>query len=93
MSPVHCQLRLVDSRAALPRVVSVLHARGLEVEHLHVEDGRLCALVHGAVPARVLAVLRRVVDVEQVALSSTCVRRAVPQLPTRFLVRREELAG
>jgi hypothetical protein len=93
MSTVHCQLRLAPGRAALPRVVSVLHARGLEVEHLHVEGDQLCALVHGAVPARVLAVLRRVVDVEQVALSATCVRRAVPPLPTRYLVRREQLAG
>jgi hypothetical protein len=93
MSPVHCQLRLAAGRAALPRVVSVLHARGLEVGHLHVEGDQLCALVEGATPARVLAVLRRLVDVEQVALSSSCVRRALPQLPTRYLVRREELAG
>ena len=93
MSPVHCQVRLATGRAALPRVVSVLHARGLEVEHLHVEEGRLCALVHGAAPARVLAVLRRLVDVDQVALSATCVRRVAPVLPTRYLVHREQLAG
>jgi hypothetical protein len=87
--PVHCLLQLTGSRAALPRVVSVLHARGLTVEHLHLDGTRLCVAVRGAGPHRITGVLERLADVVAVHLGASCDER--PALPTRYLVWREEL--
>jgi hypothetical protein len=85
----HCRVRVSDVRSAVPRLVSVVHARGLTLEHLHVEGTAVCLAVRGAGPARVAAVLERLVDVADVQLTSSCQQR--PSLPTRYLVWREEL--
>ena len=54
----HLRMTLLGD-AALARAVTVLAARGIAVEHLHVEGAEACALVSGE---RAGAVLGRLVD-------------------------------
>ena len=82
----HCRVRVSASRSAVPRIVSVLHARGLALEHLHVDGRELCLAVRGAAASRLPALLGRVVDVHDVELTATCLER--PVLPTRYVVLR-----
>ena len=87
MTHHHLAFVLQPDRAALPRVVSALHARGLHVEHLRVEGAVGCAEVRGDVEAeRIRQVLLRLVDVREVRRAGACVHRAVTTLPTRCLV-------
>lgn len=91
----HCSLVLAAHRAALPRVVSALHARGLDVRHLHVEDGNACVLVDGPAAHRAVVLLARLVDVVEVVETTACVRPpsrpTVHPARTRFLVSRQPL--
>jgi hypothetical protein len=91
VNPVHCRVQLADGRAALPRVVALLHGKGLAVEHLHIEGSTGCLLVSGAAASRALAVLERLVDVVSVELTRTCREQPAPVLPTRYVIWREEL--
>lgn len=87
--PTHVRLRLVRP-AALAKLVSVLHAKALDVVRLHVECSDVCLSVTGSAPDRLLPLLHRVVDVVDVAVTSTCTRRPAPRhLTTRSLVRRQ----
>ena len=89
----HVQLALAPHRAALPRVVSAVHAKGWAVEHLHVEGAHVCLLLAGSATERAVGVLARLVDVLAVS-ASPCARTTprVTQLPTRYLVSRQRLS-
>lgn len=76
------EVRLTDTRAGLPRLVSRLHSLALTVERLQVEGPRCRLLVESGFPAeRVVAALARLVDVLEV--------HAVPEQPTRSVVARQ----
>ena len=74
----HLALVLAPSRAALPRVVGALHARGLAIAHLHVEGTAACVQVEGPTASRALAVLQRLVDVVAVESFTPCLAAGVP---------------
>ena len=82
----HLELTLATGRAALPRLVSTLHSRGWEIEHLSVVGGHGCVAVAGRIDAAQLAAqLGRLVEVRQVQLGGTCRVPRRPQ-PTRSVV-------
>lgn len=95
MTTLHCSLVLHPTRSALPRVVSALHSRGLEVRHLHTDGTAVCLLVAGPSAPRLPAVLGRVVDVVDVEVTPNCLgsRLPTPRQPTatRYLVTRQDL--
>jgi acetolactate synthase regulatory subunit len=87
----HLTLELTDSASALIRVVSCVHSRGLQVEHLHLNGRQGCICVAGEVPLhRIVASFDRLVDVLVVEPSPSCEQqatraRAVRTVPARRL--------
>jgi hypothetical protein len=87
----HLSFTLAEGYAALPRLVSVLHGRGVCIAHLRFEGTSGCIEVLGGHDlATLTSVLARNVDIVEVGPVASCTDNTPVPLPTRHVVVRQD---